>query len=140
MKLRFYIDKNQGIALLHFAGALNLRRVLAHFPHLWKHPDFSPLHDRILDFRDSTLDFTTEDLKVLLKAMTESKRAMQSRSAILVSNPEAAAMGALYSHKSAQFHDSAIFCTNDQACEFLDADPAIFGMLGSPGAVTVIIE
>ena len=140
MEVVLYFDKTTNVIMEHFRGDVTLAKVAAVFPHIWNHPDYSPKHDGIVDFRDCNFLFSHEELFMLVKSVTENSERMQGRAAVLVSEPMSAAVGAMFSDQMKDIHRVAIFCSNSEVVNFLSVDPDIFKKLDDPEAVKIVIE
>lgn len=140
MEVIFYIDTEQEVIIEHFKGDVTLAKVVEAIPHIWKHPDCAPSYNRIADFRYCNLLFSHEDLHLLIKSIAEYSQRMQGKAAVLVSEPTAAAVGAMYSEQMKDIHTVAIFCSNSEVVNYLGVDPGIFEKLDDPEAVRIEVE
>lgn len=140
MEVVFYIDTELEIILEHFKGDVTLAKVVEGIQHIWNHPNYVSSYDRIVDFRDCNVLFSHQDLQMLVKSVAEFPQRMRGRAAVLVSEPTAAAAGAMYIDQMKDFHSVAIFCSNSEVVNYLGVDPSIFKKLEDGEAVTVEIR
>lgn len=140
MEVVFYIDTEKRVIIEGFRGDVTLAKAIEVFPDIWNHPDYSPAYDGIVDFRDCNFLFSPEQLQMMFKRLGESDDRIRGRIALLVSDPMAAAMGAMYSEEIKSVHGAGLFCSNSEVINYLGVDPGIFNKLDDPGAVRVEVQ
>lgn len=137
MEVKFYIDSKQKVIIEAFKGEISLATISQAIPHIWNHPDYSPMFDGIIDFRKSKLLFSKDELHDLMKTIAEDDKGMKGRAAVLVSEPLSAAMVTIYGEQMKAYHSVGIFCEESEVIHFLRIDPIIFKKLDDPNAVVV---
>ena len=137
MEIKFFIDTKQKVIIEAFRGEISLATIGKAIPYIWNHPDYSPKFDGIIDFRQSKLLFSKNELHDLMKTIAEDDKGLKGRAAILVSEPIAAAMATIYGEQMKDYHSVGIFCAESEVIHFLRIDPAIFNKLNDPKAVIV---
>lgn len=126
MKLEFYIDQEHRVIMQSFTGEISIASITHTIPHIWNHPDYSPLFDSIIDFRDSKMLFSKEDLNDLIKKLGEAEKGLQGRIAIMVSDPITAASATLFVEQTKASHSFGIFCSESEVIRFMKCSPEIF--------------
>lgn len=126
MKLDFYIDHKHKVIMQSFLGEISLASITHTIPHIWNHPEYSPAFDSIIDFRESTMLFSREELNDLIKKLGEADKGLEGRLAIMVSDPITAASATLFAEHSKASQSLGIFCSESEVIRFLKCSPEIF--------------
>ncbi len=137
MRIKFFIDTDQKTIIEVFEGEITLPAIGKSIPHVWRHPDYSPTLQGILDFRKAKVAFSNTELHDLIKSISDDDRGSRGKVAFIVSEPLLAAMATIYEERMKEFQSVAIFCHQENALNFLGIDASIFDKINHPDAVSV---
>ncbi len=139
MTITFFIDKGLKTLIERFEGHVTIPKIMESFPAIWNHSDYDPTFDGIIDFRSCKMELKIAELNQLIASLSTAENALKAKAAILVSEPMAAAMGAIYADQMKSHHMSGVFCSNSEVERFLAVDPIIFKRLEQAGAEQIEI-
>src|SRR5690554_4247360 len=110
MEFKYYIDKEQKIVVRAYYGEVSLNLLEESLALVWKDPDYDPVYNGLADFRNCNLRFSIEKLLKIIKTVAENVLSLQGKVAILVTEPIAAAMAAIYEEQLEYISKVEVFC------------------------------
>ena len=137
--LTFFIDKENKLIIEKYTDVTRIGTIEKLMVNIWAHSDYEQYYDRIVDFQDSNLIFSREELKSFIKVISENSKSMRGRAAVLVRESGSAAIVTMYEDQMKHLHKIGIFCSESEVIKFLDIDDSVFDKLHSADAVTITL-
>ena len=138
--LTFFIDKENKLIIEKYSGITRIGTVAKLMVHIWAHPDYEKDYDRIVDFEESNLVFSRDELERFMAIISENSNSMRGKAAILVKGPSSAAIVTLYEDQMKHLHKIEIFCSKSEVMNFLNVDASPFNRIKGEDAVRISIE